>query len=261
MKDFVSNDIAILSYRQAMPHVKTLQRACRVVKLLSSTIPQAPTCTGQRWHLHLLLSKSLLRLWYLASFLSRASASSHKKIKQTVSSIRYTTLVLSFQITISVFSVVGKRRGGKVCQQLVLSCIKIGLQVINNYSQYFIVPRIVAPFLQNMLAPIEDMPQCVGITTEGASRGNWPLPLPQVGVVGKCVLGTVHSKVELLGRKGPYCFRPVVNLVVWGVGEYRKEPTLCLQVPAALKAILVVFGLNCLDYLVLQCIHRQVAVI
>ena len=69
--------------------------------------------------------------------------------------------------------------------------------------------------------------------------------------MGKRVLGTVHSKVELLGRKGPYCFRPVVNLVVWAVGEYRKEPTLHLQVPDALKAILIVFGLKFLDYLVL----------
>ena len=65
----------------------------------------------------------------------------------------------------------------------------------------------------------------------------------------------------LLGLKQAYCFRPVVNLVVWAVGEYRKEPTLHLQVPDALKAILVVFGLNCLDYLVLQCIRRQMAVI
>ena len=50
-------------------------------------------------------------------------------------------------------------------------------------------------------------------------------------------------------------------LVVWVVCEYHKEPTLHLQVPDALKAILAVFGLNCLDYLVFQCICRQVAVI
>ena len=131
--------------------------------------------------------------------------------------------------------------------------------MISNYSQYFIVPRIVAAYLQNMLA--QDMPQCLEITTEGESRDNWPLPPPQVGVVGKRVLGTVHSKVELLGWKGPYCFRPAVNLVVWAVGEYRKEPNLHLQVPDALKAILVVFGLNCFDYFVLQCICRQVTVI
>ena len=34
LKDSVSDDLAILSYRQAMRHVETLQRACREVKLL-----------------------------------------------------------------------------------------------------------------------------------------------------------------------------------------------------------------------------------
>ena len=128
--------------------------------------------------------------------------------------------------------------------------------MINNYLQYFIV-------LYCSTVPTEHAGTHWGHASVsgdhhgGGSRGNWPLPPPQVGVVGKHVLSTVHSKVELLGRKGPYCFRPVVNLVLWAVSEYRKEPTLHLQVPNALKAILAVIGLNCLDYLPCPSMYLQ----